>query len=74
MARFALSYARDLCACRFSARAMYCYVPGETRFAGARLEAQAQMVGDYGEARLVGDEGRADLIAASLQGSGIYGL
>jgi hypothetical protein len=53
---------------------MYRYTPGETRFAEARLEAQAQMVGDYCEARLTGDEGRAKLIAASLEGSGIYGL
>ena len=74
LARFFLSYARDLAACRFSARAMYRYVPGETRFAEARLEAQAQMVGDYAEARLVGDEKRAGPIAASLEGSGIYGL
>ena len=74
LARFYLRYARDLCACRFSARAMYRYAPGETRFAEARLEAQAQMVGDYCEARLVGDEPRSRLIAANLEGSGIYGL
>ena len=74
LTRFYLRYARDLIACRFSARAMYRYVPGETRFAGARLEAQAQMVGDYCEARLMGDEGLARLIAASLAGSGIYGF
>jgi hypothetical protein len=53
---------------------MYRYVPGETRFAQARLEAQAQMVGDYCEARLTGDEARARLIARSLEGSGVYGL
>ncbi|HEX8620898.1 MAG TPA: hypothetical protein VF718_02935 [Allosphingosinicella sp.] len=72
--RFGLTYLRDLAACRFSARAMYRYLPGETRFAAARLEAQAQMVGDYCEARLTGDEGRARLVAASLAGSGMYGL
>ena len=74
LARFYLRYARDLVACRFSARAMYRYEPGETRFAEARLEAQAQMVGDYCEARLVGDEGRAERIAKSLAGSGMFGL
>jgi hypothetical protein len=72
--RFYARYARDLIACRFSARAMYRYVPGETRFAEARLEAQAQMVGDYCEARASGDEARAALVARSLEGSGIYGL
>ena len=72
--RFYLSYARDLVACRFSPSAMYRYTPGETRFAEARLEAQAQMVGDYCEARLTGDEARARLVAESLRGSGIYGL
>ncbi|HEX8450093.1 MAG TPA: hypothetical protein VF652_10935 [Allosphingosinicella sp.] len=74
VARFFLRYGRELCACRFNARAMYRYVPGETRFAEARLEAQAQMVGDYCEARLRGDEARAGLVALSLEGSGIYGL
>ena len=74
LVRFGLRYACDLAACRFSARAMYRYVPGETRFAEARLEAQAQMVGDYCEARAAGDEARTRLIAANLQGSGIYGL
>ncbi len=71
LARFALRYARDLAACRLSARAMYRYVPGETRFAEARLEAQAQMVGDYGEARAAGDEAKVGLIARNLKGSGI---
>ena len=33
---------------------MYVYQPGETRFAEAMLEAQAQMVGDYGEALWAG--------------------
>jgi hypothetical protein len=74
LARFYMRYARDLIACRFSARAMYRYSPGETRFAEARLEAQAQMVGDYCEGRLTGDEARTRLIAANLEGSGVFGL
>ncbi len=72
--RFFLRYGRELAACRFNARAMYLYAPGETRFAEARLEAQAQMVGDYCEARLKGDEARARLVAANLKGSGLFGL
>ncbi len=72
--RFLARYAGDLAACRFSPSAMYRYEEGATAFAGARLEAQAQMVGDYCEARLTGDEAKARLIATSLEGSGIYGL
>ena len=72
--RFLARYARDLAACRFSARAMYRYEEGETPFAEARLEAQAQMVGDYCQARLVGDAPRLARIARNLKGSGFYGL
>ncbi|HEX8262734.1 MAG TPA: DUF4157 domain-containing protein [Allosphingosinicella sp.] len=74
LARFALLYARDLCACRFSARAMYRYEEGETRFAGARLEAQAQMVGDYAEAKLAGEAPRMARLARNLRETGFYGL
>jgi len=73
-ARFLARYARDLAACRFSARAMYRYEEGETEFARARLEAQAQMVGDYCHARLVGDVSRQTRLARNLRGSGFYGL
>ena len=72
--RFLARYARDLAACRFSPSAMYRYEAGETPFAMARLEAQAQMVGDYCEARLCGDVPRQTRIAANLRGSGFYGL
>ncbi|HYI40513.1 MAG TPA: DUF4157 domain-containing protein [Allosphingosinicella sp.] len=72
--RFLARYARELAACRFNARAMYRYEEGETPFAGARLEAQAQMVGDYCHARLVGDEGRMARLERNLKGSGFYGL
>lgn len=72
--RFLVRYARDLAACRFNARAMYLYEEGETPFARARLEAQAQMVGDYCEAKLVGDEARVARLARNLRGSGFYGL
>jgi hypothetical protein len=72
--RFLARYARDLAACRFSARAMYLYEEGETPIARARLEAQAQMVGDYCQAKLVGDSRRLDRLARNLKGSGFYGL
>jgi hypothetical protein len=72
--RFLARYARELAACRFNARAMYRYEEGETPFAPARLEAQAQMVGDYCHARLVGDVSRQARLARNLRGSGIYGL
>lgn len=71
---FLARYARDLAACRFSARAMYRYEEGETPFAGARLEAQAQMVGDYCLARLVGDSARMARLEHNLEGSGFFGL
>jgi len=73
-ARFLARYARDLAACRFNARAMYRYEEGATPFAGARLEAQAEMVGDYCRARLVGDVPRQARLARNLKGSGFYGL
>lgn len=71
---FLARYARDLAACRFNARAMYRYEEGVTSFAGARLEAQAQMVDDYCRARLVGDVSRQARLARNLKGSGFYGL
>jgi hypothetical protein len=72
--RFGVRYARDMVSCRFKASRMYDYQPGVTRFPSARLEAQAQMVGDYCEAKLAGNAERIRLIAASLKDSGIYGL
>jgi hypothetical protein len=71
---FLARYARDLAACRFSPSAMYRYEEGKTPFAGARLEAQAQMVGDYCHARLTGDVSRQARLATNLRGSGFYGL
>jgi len=72
--RFLARYARDLAACRLNAPAMYRYEEGVTPFARARLEAQAQMVGDYCHARLVGDVPRQTRIARNLRGSGFFGL
>ncbi|HEU0098910.1 MAG TPA: DUF4157 domain-containing protein [Allosphingosinicella sp.] len=72
--RFLARYARDLADCRFSPAAMYRYEEGTTPFAGARLEAQAQMVGDYCLATLVGDVSRQARLARNLEGSGFWGL
>jgi hypothetical protein len=72
--RFLARYARDFAACRFRARAMYRYEEGETPFAGARLEAQAQIVGDYCRARLVGDVSRQARLARNLANTGFWGL
>jgi hypothetical protein len=74
VARFLAVYARDLVACRFSPRAMYRYEEGETPFAGARIEAQAQMVGDYCRAQLAGEVARQARLARNLRGSGFFGL
>ncbi|MEA3051342.1 MAG: hypothetical protein QOG72_245 [Sphingomonadales bacterium] len=74
LARFLARYARDLVACRFSPSAMYRYDEGETAFAGARIEAQAQMVGDFCRARLLGDTARQARLARNLEGSGFFGF
>jgi hypothetical protein len=67
---FLLRYARDLIACRGRAPAMYDYADDPRPFARLRLEAQAEMIGDY---QLPGHRHRA-LIAAKLAGSGFYRL
>ena len=74
MTRFLLRYARELGRARGRPNLMYAYRPGETKFAGAMLEAQAQMVGDYAEALAGQPSQRLALLARSLAGSGIYGL
>ena len=72
--RFLARYARDFIKCRGNARAMYRYEKGVDPFAGATLEAQAQMVGDYAGALVARDETERALIAKNLAGSGFYGL
>jgi hypothetical protein len=68
--RFLARYGRDLLACRGNAAAMYRYESDELPFGRSRLEAQAEMVGDY---QLPALPHRA-LIARKLAGSGFYGL
>jgi hypothetical protein len=67
---FLWRYARDFIACRGNAPAMYRYEDDDLLFARSRIEAQAEMVGDYQSA---GGERRA-LIERKLKGSGFYGL
>jgi hypothetical protein len=74
VAGFLARYARDLVACGFRPSAMYRYEEGKTPFAKARLEAQAQMVGDYCHADIVGDTGRKLRLAKNLARSGFFGL
>lgn len=67
---FLARYARDFLACRGNAPAMYRYEGDETPFAASRLEAQAEMIGDY---QRPGWRYRA-LIERTLEGTGFYGL
>ena len=67
---FLARYARDFVACRGNAPAMYRYEHDAVPFAASRLEAQAEMVGDYQRPRW---RHRA-LIERKLAGTGFYGL
>ena len=66
--RFYLRYGREFAARKFNQKAMYAYAAGDP-FGKAMLEAQADMVCDYGR----NAEGRAKA-EASLAGTGLYGL
>jgi hypothetical protein len=72
--RFMLRYARELASVRFHAPALYRYQAGVTRFAEAKLEAQAQMAGEYLQATLEGQETWKAAIGRSLAGSTLYRL
>jgi len=72
--RFFFRYGREFAACGFKAKAMYRYDEGRTRFAGAMLEAQAEMVSHFGEALRKKDAGRVARLKDNLAGTGIYGL
>ena len=67
---FLARYARDFLACRGNAHAMYRYESDDTPFAASRLEAQAEMVGDYQRRQWP----QRALIERKLQGTGIYDL
>jgi hypothetical protein len=74
ISRFLLRYGKEVAQVGGRPARMYRYTPGETRFADAMLEAQAEMVGDYSEALWAGQEPRKAALARNLAGSGVYGL
>ena len=74
VARFGLRYLRELEACNFSRLCLYRYERGRTAFAEAKLEAQAQIVQDYGLALGAGQMGQADALRRNLAGSGLFGF
>jgi hypothetical protein len=71
IARFIARYLRELAAAGGVQKRMYDYEPGQP-FARAGIEAQAQMVQDYFIRRAL--RKRLDLHAASLAGTGLFGL
>jgi hypothetical protein len=66
---FLWRYLCDFIACRGNAPAMYRYEADDRPFFRSRLEAQAEMVGDYQRA----NRERQALIARKLTGTGLYG-
>jgi hypothetical protein len=72
--RFFLRYGREYARSGFDAKAMYRYDEGKTRFAGAMLEAQAEMVSHYGEAVRKKDATWIARLKDNLAGTGLYGL
>ena len=72
--RFGLRYLNELEACNFDRNALYHYDSGQTAFAEARLEAQAQMVQDYGIALGAGRTQQAADLRRNLAGSGLFGF
>ena len=73
-APFLARYFKEVAESGFKPDDMYNYKPGETPFAAAMLEAQAEMLSDYSEALWTANEERKALIARNLAESGLYGL
>lgn len=71
---FALRYLNELEACNFNRTCLYHYECGQTAFREAGLEAQAQIVQDYGLALGAGQAGRAEALRRNLAGSGLFGF
>ncbi|HEY0116143.1 MAG TPA: DUF4157 domain-containing protein [Allosphingosinicella sp.] len=67
-------YGVQFAAVGFKAWRMYEYEQGKTPFRGAKLEAQAEMAGNYAEAKVEGDAAKMALIAKNLARSGLFGL
>jgi hypothetical protein len=74
VARFGLRYLNELEACNFHRQCLYDYDCGHTAFAEARLEAQAQIVQDYGLALGARRTGQAASLRRNLAGSGLFGF
>jgi len=74
MPSFFLRYGEDLLKARGRPDDMYNYAAGTARFDEAMIEAQAEMVCDYGEALWTANAARKALIAKNLAASGVYGL
>ena len=74
VARFGLRYLNELEACNFDRNALYHYDCGQTAFAEAKLEAQAQIVQDYGIALGAGRAQQAADLRRNLAGSGLFGF
>ncbi len=72
LAGFLLRYADEFLARGADAGRLYQFSPGETRFATATLEAQAEIVSHYAVARGDGS-GAESSLALNMAGSGLYG-
>jgi hypothetical protein len=72
--RFGLRYLNELEACNFSRTCLYHYECGQTAFDEAKLEAQAQIVQDYGLALGARRTDRAAALRRNLAGSGLFGF
>jgi hypothetical protein len=69
---FLLRYADDYLAHGRDAAKLYAFAPGETRFAEATLEAQAEIVSRYALGR-ERKSGAGAALALNMAGSGLYG-
>lgn len=74
MPAFFLRYCVEVLKAKGRPSAMYEYEVGSATFGEATIEAQAEMVCDYGEALWTGNAARKALLARNLAGSGVYGL
>jgi len=72
MVRFLLRYADEFFAHGCDAARLYRFAPGETRFAEATLEAQAEIVGEYSRG-CWHKAGPDPALAFNMAGSGLYG-
>jgi hypothetical protein len=73
VALFLGRYGLNLATVGFRPRRAYGYKAGDS-FARARIEAQAEMIGNYHRARVEGNQDLIRLLEGNLRGSGFYGL